>query len=316
MNLFIDTNIYLDFFHFSKDDLIKLEELVLLATRGDIKLILPEQVVHEFTRNRENKISASMERFTKKVDLTAPQICKGYVEFNDCKTLQKDLNRKLNELQKKLDIDIKSRSLKADTLIKNLFERSVRIPNSNTLLDKSRIRVEIGNPPGKKGGLGDAIIWESLLENKNSEGLHFISDDKDYKSSITQYKMKDYLSDEWERLQGTSLDYYHNLGSFLGKHFPDINLSSEKEKDDTIEKLSQSNEFAVTHSLIAKLNKYSEFTPSQLNTLAGIFTSNHQVYWIIDDEDVNLFAREVILKEKEKLDDELVLELEELLTAK
>ena len=63
----------------------------------------------------------------------------------------------------------------------------------SSTLDKATDRTEIGNPPGKKGSLGDAIIWESLLGHAPDEPLHFVSDDIDYKSKLNKLKMKDFL---------------------------------------------------------------------------------------------------------------------------
>ena len=52
MNIFIDTNVYLSFYHLSSDDLEELKKLVVLAREGKVVLLLPEQVIDEFRRNR------------------------------------------------------------------------------------------------------------------------------------------------------------------------------------------------------------------------------------------------------------------------
>ena len=56
--LFIDTNIWLSLFHLSDNDIeqfSKLEE----ALSDNINLLLPEQVVDEYYRNRDAKINLS-----------------------------------------------------------------------------------------------------------------------------------------------------------------------------------------------------------------------------------------------------------------
>ena len=62
MNLFIDTNIFLSFYHLSSADLEELRKLVVLIDQGRLKLYLPSQVVDEFRRNRDNKIADAIKR--------------------------------------------------------------------------------------------------------------------------------------------------------------------------------------------------------------------------------------------------------------
>lgn len=70
MNLFIDTNIYLTFFHFSSDDLEELKKLIVVIKEGQINLILPDQVIDEFKRNREVKIADALKDLKSKKYLT------------------------------------------------------------------------------------------------------------------------------------------------------------------------------------------------------------------------------------------------------
>ena len=60
MNIFIDTNVYLSFYHLSSDDLEELKKLVVLAREGKVVLLLPEQVIDEFRRNRAAKIADAL----------------------------------------------------------------------------------------------------------------------------------------------------------------------------------------------------------------------------------------------------------------
>jgi putative ubiquitin-RnfH superfamily antitoxin RatB of RatAB toxin-antitoxin module len=52
--------------------------------------------------------------------------------------------------------------------------------------------------------------------------------------------------------------------------------------------------------VVAKLSKYAEFTPTQLNAIVGAAILNNQVKLIIDDPDVHQFLSAVI-KGNEKL---------------
>jgi hypothetical protein len=42
VNLFIDTNIFLSFFHLTSEDLEELKKLIVLIDNGEIRLFLPE----------------------------------------------------------------------------------------------------------------------------------------------------------------------------------------------------------------------------------------------------------------------------------
>jgi hypothetical protein len=60
MNLFIDTNIFLSFYHLSSDDLEELRKLGVLLDKKKVTLLLPKQVIDEYRRNREVKIADAL----------------------------------------------------------------------------------------------------------------------------------------------------------------------------------------------------------------------------------------------------------------
>ena len=102
MNIFIDTNIFLSFYHFSNDDLEELNKLSLLLQQGKTKLYLPEQVVQEFRRNRDNKIADALKQLREqKLDLRFPQFCKEYDEYENLRQLQRSYSKLHAELIKK-----------------------------------------------------------------------------------------------------------------------------------------------------------------------------------------------------------------------
>src|SRR3989442_14946441 len=95
MNFFIDTNIFLSFYHLTSDDLDELKKLVILLRNKTIRLWLPDQVVKEFHRNRENKISDALKRLRdQRLNLQFPQICKDYEEYEELRQLQKQYEEK------------------------------------------------------------------------------------------------------------------------------------------------------------------------------------------------------------------------------
>ena len=50
INLFIDTNIFLSFYHLTSEDLEELKKLFVLIDKNEIQLFLPTQVRNELER--------------------------------------------------------------------------------------------------------------------------------------------------------------------------------------------------------------------------------------------------------------------------
>ena len=79
MNIFIDTNIYLTFYHYSIDDLEELKKLLAALRDPSLTLYLPEQTILEFKRNRESKIADAIKTLSEqKIPDSFPQMCKDY----------------------------------------------------------------------------------------------------------------------------------------------------------------------------------------------------------------------------------------------
>lgn len=309
MNLFIDTNVFLSFYHLSNDDLEELHKLTVLLEKGDVVLWLPEQVKNEFKRNRENKISDAMRKLQEqKKKPQFPQICKDYEEFPEIRNLQKEYDKKLSSLIKKLNDDIESRTLKADEKISELFNKAKTIKASSELIEKARARMLVGNPPGKDGSLGDAINWESLLNSvPYFEKLYLVADDKDYYSALNENELKEFLIDEWRDINSEEVFFYRRLSQFFKEHYPDIKLASELEKEIAIKGLVDSSSFSETHASVAKLGIYAEFNKFQANELAQAAINNSQVSWIMADKDIYEFYKNLLdthadIIEKEVLD--------------
>lgn len=83
-SLYLDTNVYLSFYHLSNDDLEELKKLSVLTNSGKLTLYLPEQTKNEFYRNRDTKIADAIKRFNdNKLNNVFPQIIKDYeTEYN------------------------------------------------------------------------------------------------------------------------------------------------------------------------------------------------------------------------------------------
>jgi predicted nucleic acid-binding protein len=315
MNIFIDTNIFLSFFHFTNDDLEELKKLNILLEQSNVRLYLPEQVIQEFRRNRENKIADALKLLREqKLDWRFPQFCKEYDEFGELRKLQRSYSEIHEILITKAISDIQSQNLKADLVIHDLFRNGIMIPYGDDINVLAQTRMAVGNPPGKNGSLGDALNWEVLLQYvPNGEDLYLITDDKDFASPIDSNVFNVYLSQEWQEKKEAKVVYYKSLSEFFKEYFPKISLASELEKDLVIRDLAYSPNFASTHTIINKLNQYTEFTVAQINAIVDAMISNNQINWIISDEDINGFIHKVIYGKETCVAQERLSELYELL---
>lgn len=299
MNLFIDANIFLDFYHLSGGDIEELKKLVALIEEGDIVLFSTKQLHEEVRRNRDTKISDALKEFQKaSFKVSFPAFCKHYPEYAEIQDALKQANKKHSELVEKSTADIKSERLKADALIVDLFSKSKDIPISSDIFNNSISRFRLGNPPGKKKvTMGDEINWECLLEGvPNAEELHFVSGDGDYASSIFPEELNTFLKSEWKQKKNAETCFYKSITDFFKKKFPDIKLASDIKVNKLIEKLAASGSFAMTHVVISELSKQAQFSKVQAEELIGVLDLNTQVSWIIDDLDVKTFYKSIFEK--------------------
>jgi len=211
--------------------------------------------------------------------------------------------------------DVAEQTLKADKTIQELFAKATILKTTDELVNRARLRSQVGNPPGKEGSLGDAISWEALLnEVPAKEELFFITDDRDYVSVLDENEFKGFLLEEWAQRQKGRLVFYKRLSSFFKDKFPDIKLATELEKELLIRDLASSPNFAQTHNVVSKLSKFTEFTAAQLNEIVEAAISNNQVNWIIDDPDVEAFLKSLTAGRGRDIKPENQKELQRLMT--
>lgn len=307
MNLYIDTNIFLTFYHLSNDDLDELKKLALLIENGDIVLYIPEQTKNEFRRNREKKINEAITTLKdQKISSKFPQIAKGYDEFTKLIEAHKEYEKLKNIIITKIKSDSQDSNLNADLLIDRILNSATHVPINSDLVDKAKLRFDLGNPPGKGKSYGDALNWEVLLENvPNNEELNLISEDNDYVSILDTSKLNDYLKQEWKNKKNSEVVFFKSLSDFLRKKFKNITLSDEFEKELMIQRLATSGSFSDAKFNLTKLTKFSEFSIKQLNDIIEIATENTQLFWIYSDIGVGDVLYKMIEGNEEKLDPKL-----------
>jgi PIN domain len=303
-NLFIDTNVYLTFFHFSNEDLKELKKLIALINTENIRLFLPEQTKNEFYRNREVKISDSLDKLrASKLANQFPMICHAYEEYDTMKKAIKQFEKNKSKLLEKLQHDAENATLIADDVLNQLLSKAITIKTTKEILDLAVTRFEIGNPPGKDKSYGDAINWVSLLhEVPKKEDLYFVSEDKDYYSKLNDTKFNEYLIKEWKEHKNSKLFYFKRLSEFFKTLYPDIEISSETEKEIVIKNLMEAYSFENAKNVIKKLQAFDNFSIKQLNEIASAFSANNQIHWINTDYVVSTARRDIIEANKHKIE--------------
>ena len=316
MYLFIDTNILLSFYSLNQDDLAELNKIIEAIESKQITLLLTNQIVDEFNRNREQRIEGAIKSFrTQTFSTQFPQLCEDYPEIDTLREALKRHEQAHAALTTKILVDIKAKTLKADRIIESLFRLGKQLtPDLNTI-DKARLRMSVGNPPGKNNSLGDAINWESLLdETAQGEDLYFITGDKDYCSALNDDDFSDFLLTEWYNRKQTKIYFYKRLSSFCKEKFPGITLAAARDKDFLIRDLVNSQSITSTQTAIDKLSYYTEFNAAQVNLIVSAAILNRQVVWSIEDDKVKSFLQSIVSKNQQYLDPASLKSIQELLT--
>lgn len=308
INLFIDTNIFLSFYHFSSDNIEELNKLLKSIELEKVKLWIPQQVIHEHRRNRDSKLADAVKQIKDcRFSYNFPVFINEHQDYKDFRKKVAELEKIYSNIFNSVMKDIENEKLNSDKLIKDLFNIGTIIDEDIKIIKQANRRYKIGNPPGKGGSLGDAINWLSLLESiPKKQNLYFISDDKDYCSDVNKDKFNSFLLKEWNEINGGDLIFYKRLSSFFKDILPEIKFAADIEINIAIERLERSGSFSSTHKAIEKLSGYKKFTKEQVGRIINVPYDNQQVGWIINDDDVNRFYRNLITTHKKHIDKEII----------
>jgi predicted nucleic acid-binding protein len=304
MQLFIDTNILLSFYSLNQEDLSELSKLVEAIEHQQITLLLTEQLIDEFNRNREQRIEGATKSLRAQTfNPQFPQLCEDYPEIELLRGSLKQYEQAHVALTERILVDIKAKNLKADLIIQSLFRLGKKLTTNINILDRARFRMGVGNPPGKNNSLGDAINWECLLdETPTGKDLFFITGDKDYCSALNEDEFSDFLLNDWHNKKKTNIHFYKRLSGFCKEQFPEIAIASVRDKEFLIRDFVNSQSIADTQKAIAKLSYYQKFTAAQVNTIVAAAISNRQVVWSIEDDRVRSFLSSIVTNNEQYLD--------------
>lgn len=340
-HLFIDTNVFLKFYHFTSDDLGQLKSLIAYLKEGDLILHLPEQVLNELARNRENKLAEAATAFRKDSESFSGSIPRHMQDYPQAKEYTDATNaarKALNSMINQASEEAASNMLAADHLIKDLIKVAHVYQEDVEVFSRASVRSQKGNPPGKKGSMGDPYNWEYLLKHVPAGDLHIVSKDGDYISVLNSNMPLPFLQSEWSKEKTGSVYVYGTIKPFLGKYATkrqmdeldelvnnpvdideEIRLDDDdialrdmavdiivQDKDEAIAMLVTSGSFATTHSAIERLEDLrAALNKDDAERLLTAAVDNNQISWIASDSDVYSFFK-ALLTDHPDLSEKLV----------
>ncbi|HEY9061437.1 MAG TPA: PIN domain-containing protein [Pseudobacteroides sp.] len=195
-NVVLDTNVLLMPYNIGKTSLEEIEKIYQNII-SENRFFLPSQVVREFIRNRPTKLADIYKwLLDKKSKLRSMQEGKyptleGIEGYGDMIQIEKEIDDLLQKYKKSIDMVVRHiRDLNWDDRVSIVYKR---LFTPSTIYELKYKEEEIANelekrkihsiPPGYKdsakadGGIGDLLVWKSVLEIGKSNNVIFVSGD-------------------------------------------------------------------------------------------------------------------------------------------
>jgi predicted nucleic acid-binding protein len=205
--IFIDTNIFLDFYRIRKSD-ASLKYLEEIEKHKDL-IITSSQVEMEYKKNRQAVILESISEVKKinNVSLTVPVVLSDAKPVEMIKKSKKEIDNQQKKLKERIE-KILTNPSQNDPVYKKL-QKLFKHNSEVNLHREKKIRFAIrklamkrfllGYPPRKSddNSIGDAVNWEWIIKCAETSGKHIIivTRDKDFGAI---YDNNSYLND-WLR---------------------------------------------------------------------------------------------------------------------
>jgi len=193
--LFVDTNIYLDFYRAASDRLSLFDELKKLKNT----LIISEQGYREFQRNRTaqlTKLGADIER-TSSISIYTTAVVQDMVEHQEATRLQSQVRKIGRELKSKIEAMLEPKPGDDPVLdaYDDLTKTCAFIETKEELIIEAKTRKILGNPPTSpdRHSVCDELLWEELISFCN-EDLIIVSNDRTFTEN------KKILRDEFSKI--------------------------------------------------------------------------------------------------------------------
>lgn len=202
--IFIDTNIFLDFYRIRKSD-ISMKYLEQIENHLDL-IITTSQVEMEYKKNRQSVILESIDEIKKIGTVTGniPAILSNTKAVEMISKSRKEIQTKKKNLKDKIEKILKNpvyndlvyKSLQK--LFRNKSEINLNRENKKRFKTRNlaKKRFLLGYPPRKKSdnSIGDAVNWEWIITCALETGKHIILVTRDNDFGCT-YEKESYLND-------------------------------------------------------------------------------------------------------------------------
>ena len=243
--IFIDTNIYLDFYRYRKSD-ISLKYLELFEKHKD-KIITSSQVEMEFKKNRQVALLETIGKLKgiDSSDITLPTILLQTKAADMVNEKKKAISKHQQVLKTRIEKILKNPKFN-DQVYKSLEKIFTNDSNINlnrenelrfNIRDLAKKRFELGYPPrkDKDTSYGDAINWEWIIycAQNFSKDIIIVSRDSDYGVNyLNEHILNDWLTQEFKqrvssRKKVILTDKLHTAFNYLS-----ISVTKEMKKEE------------------------------------------------------------------------------------
>ncbi len=184
--IFIDTNIFLDFYRYNNNENIL--EVKKEFSKYKKHFINTEQSHDEFYRNRERTINEFIETLKSQINPTfESNFIYNFEGFDRYINSIKRANQEINKMIEKCKELILDSQKDPVCNIYSIFN-SKMFPRTEDIVDKAIKRKYIGNPPtSNKYTCCDEIIWETILQQCEDD-LIIVTRDKTFKENLNFLK--------------------------------------------------------------------------------------------------------------------------------
>ena len=200
--IYPDTNRFVDFYQAALDNIDVFDELQ--KYKGS--LVLTEQTITEFRRNRVRTLNWLVTQFKKTIDIGSPytttvlRALPGHKELTELLAAYKKKGKEVLEHLKQLIADEKKNPVAQKFLALATDAAVTKLKLTDQAINRAHRRKLLGNPPCSpdKYSVGDEVIWELLIENMK-EDLIVVTKDCTFHENLSL------LSEEYQQGTGRTL---------------------------------------------------------------------------------------------------------------
>lgn len=274
--VFIDTNIFLDFYRASNEASLSLLEKL---ERVRDRVICTYQVEMEFLKHRQKEICGISKQSIVEQISSLPAVLSDTQLSDSVTRARKDLKSKKAKLNKNLLKLLKNPS---DDRVYNVLEKVFRSESDHVLTRDmdvknkikrlARRRFQLGYPPRKHDdtSMGDSINWEWIIHCASHLSGRFVivSRDSDYGCQYDrEYFLNDQLRHEFRgRVGKKSLVYTQKLSEALG--YLDVAVT-EKERKSEAEEIVRPSTLEIAHQFQQRMAQIDAITSANIFTHPG-----------------------------------------------